>query len=158
MNAQKIGQRISQRRKELDLTLQDVADRVHVARSTIQRYETGKINQMKMPVLFSIAQALQVNPHWLIEEDDSFPYISFFIQTPDGNTLSDNLDEVQEALSKSLTSLLTSHVDGSKPFHITPAEYALVLAYRLATPEDRQIIDNIASRYSTRKDQKEKIG
>ena len=157
MNAEKIGQRISQRRKELDMTLQDVADRVHVARSTIQRYETGKISQMKMPVLFSIAQALQVNPHWLIEEN-SIPYFSFVIQTPDGDHLSDDYDEIKAALSNNLTSILDTHIDGSKPFNITPAEYALVLAYRKATPEDRQIIDNITSRYGAQKDQKEKTG
>lgn len=64
--AKEIGQRISMRRKELDLTLQDVADRVSVARSTIQRYETGSIDQMKMPVIQSIANALSVNPEWLL--------------------------------------------------------------------------------------------
>lgn len=65
-----IGNRIYTRRKALELTLQDVADRVHVARSTIQRYEAGTISQMKMPVLYSIAHALSVNPEWLIGKSD----------------------------------------------------------------------------------------
>ena len=65
-----IGARIHTRRKALGLTLQDIADRVHVARSTIQRYEAGTINQMKMPVLDSIAHALSVNPEWLIGKTD----------------------------------------------------------------------------------------
>ena len=66
MIEKEIGDRIHARRKELGLTLQDIADRVHVARSTIQRYEAGTISQMKIPVLAAIAQALSVNPEWLI--------------------------------------------------------------------------------------------
>lgn len=70
MIEKEIGTRIYTRRKALGLTLQDVADRVHVARSTIQRYEAGSISQMKMPVLYSIAQALSVNPDWLIGKSE----------------------------------------------------------------------------------------
>ncbi len=66
MTPEQIGNRINNRRKALDLTLQDIADRVGVARSTIQRYEAGTISQMKMPVLYAIAQALDVNPDWLV--------------------------------------------------------------------------------------------
>ena len=71
MTEKEIGTRIYTRRKALGLTLQDIADRVHVARSTIQRYEAGTINQMKMPVLHSIAQALSVNPDWLVGKSEN---------------------------------------------------------------------------------------
>ena len=71
MIEKEIGTRIYTRRKALGLTLQDVADRVHVARSTIQRYEAGSISQMKMPVLYSIAQALSVNPDWLVGKSEN---------------------------------------------------------------------------------------
>lgn len=74
MTEKEIGTRIFNRRKELGLTLQDIADKVHVARSTIQRYEAGAISQMKMPVIASIAQALLVNPEWLLgKSEDSSP-------------------------------------------------------------------------------------
>lgn len=70
MRESKIGNRIYTRRKALELTLQDVADRVQVTRSTIQRYESGVIVHMRAPVLFSIANALSVNPEWLIGKSD----------------------------------------------------------------------------------------
>ena len=70
MTENEVGTRIYTRRKALQLTLQDIADRVHVARSTIQRYEAGTISQMKLPVLYSIAQALSVNPDWLIGKSE----------------------------------------------------------------------------------------
>jgi transcriptional regulator with XRE-family HTH domain len=42
-------------------------------------------------------------------------------------------------------------------YRITSSEYSLVLAYRKATQEDRQIIDNITARYASEKEN-EKIG
>ena len=61
-----IGNRIYDTRNNLGLTLEDVAARVGVARSTIQRYEKGSIKKIKLPVIESIASVLGVNPNWLI--------------------------------------------------------------------------------------------
>lgn len=69
MDNKQIGDRIKNRRKELKFTLQEIADRVGVASSTIQRYESGRISQLKLPVLESIAKAINVNPVWLMKED-----------------------------------------------------------------------------------------
>lgn len=69
MDNKKIGNRIKTRRKELNLTLKQIADIVGVASSTIQRYENGTINQLKLPVLESIAKALDINPTWLVRDD-----------------------------------------------------------------------------------------
>lgn len=69
MDNKQIGTRIKSRRKELKFTLQEVADKVGVASSTIQRYESGRISQYKLPVLESIAKAINVNPTWLVKED-----------------------------------------------------------------------------------------
>lgn len=69
MDNKEIGNRIKARRKELNLTLSDIANVVGVASSTIQRYENGTISQYKLPVLESIAKALNVNPTWLVRED-----------------------------------------------------------------------------------------
>jgi len=61
-----IGERIKSTRKERDMTLDDVAKAVGVARSTIQRYEAGLIATPKIPVLVAVAKALGVNEHWLM--------------------------------------------------------------------------------------------
>ena len=67
----KIGSRIKSRRTELGLSLDDIATEVKTARSTIQRYETGKIIRPKIPVLQAIAFALKVNPDWLLGISDT---------------------------------------------------------------------------------------
>lgn len=58
---QKIGAKIAERRRELKLTLEEVGNRVGVAKSTIQRYEAGRISAPKLAVLESIARALSID-------------------------------------------------------------------------------------------------
>ena len=63
---QEIGQRIRARRKELHLTLQEVADAVGIRNSTVLRYEQGTIKRLKQPVIESIADALHTTPEYLM--------------------------------------------------------------------------------------------
>lgn len=74
-----IGKKMREKRRELKLTLDDVADTVKVAKSTIQRYETGKIETPKIPVVREIAKALGMSSQWLLgenpDEGDDYTYI-----------------------------------------------------------------------------------
>lgn len=70
MNNKETGRRIRARRIDLNMTQGDVALKVGVAISTIQRYEAGTINAIKLPVIEAIARALYVNPEWLICKTD----------------------------------------------------------------------------------------
>lgn len=65
-----IGKRIKTVRAEKEMSLDDIAVEIGVAKSTIQRYENGKIHTPKLPVLHAIANALNVNPAWLIGTSD----------------------------------------------------------------------------------------
>lgn len=60
-NLKQIGARIAEKRSQMKLTLEEVGNRVGVAKSTIQRYETGKIAAPKLAVLESIARALDMD-------------------------------------------------------------------------------------------------
>lgn len=70
------GKRIQRRREELGLNLGDIAKEVGVAVSTIQRYEKGKIEKIKLPVIEAIAKALQVDPAWLLCQTDQMTVAS----------------------------------------------------------------------------------
>ena len=70
----KIGNRIKKRRTQLNLTLQEIANTINVHKSTIQRYESGSIKDIKYPVLDAIAEALDVNPLWLRGEIDTMEH------------------------------------------------------------------------------------
>ena len=65
-----MGRKMRQKRKELSLTLDEVAEVVKVAKSTVQRYEAGKIETPKIPVVREIAKALGVSSTWLLGKDD----------------------------------------------------------------------------------------
>lgn len=70
MTNAEIGNRIKYARDLRDVTLDDIAKKVGVAKSTIQRYETGKITTIKIPVVESIAIALNVNPAWIVGKSE----------------------------------------------------------------------------------------
>lgn len=65
-----IGKRIEKARELRELTMDDLANRIGVAKSTIQRYEKGKINTIKIPVIDAIARELNVNPSWIVGKSD----------------------------------------------------------------------------------------
>lgn len=69
MDAQEVGRRIKIARTKRGLTLDDIAASVGLVKSTIQRYEAGKITTPKVPVVEAIANALSVDPVWLSGKD-----------------------------------------------------------------------------------------
>ena len=93
MTNKEIGQRIANCRIDQDLTMDDIAQRVGVAKSTIQRYEKGTIKKLKLPVIESIASALNVNPNWLIGNTDNPEPLSHF------NSVEKEQSPVSEGLS-----------------------------------------------------------
>lgn len=70
MTNAEIGNRIKYARDMREATLDDIAKKVGVAKSTVQRYENGKINTIKIPVIESIAIALNVNPSWIVGKSE----------------------------------------------------------------------------------------
>lgn len=70
MTNAEIGDRIKYARDLRNATLDDIAKKVGVTKSTVQRYENGKINTIKIPVVESIAMALNVNPSWIVGKSD----------------------------------------------------------------------------------------
>lgn len=61
---------IKNRRSELKLTLEDVANRVGVTRATVLRWETGEIANLGQNRIAALAAALQVSPEYLLGWSD----------------------------------------------------------------------------------------
>ena len=59
--------RIKQRRNELGLSLQDVANITGMSKSTLQRYESGGIRNLPIQKLDTLSRALQTTQEWLIK-------------------------------------------------------------------------------------------
>lgn len=67
------GERMKARRKELCLSAETIAERIHVSPTTIYRYEKGDIEKVPSDVLIEIAAALHTTPAYLMgwEEDEN---------------------------------------------------------------------------------------
>lgn len=72
----KIGTIIYNRRKELGMTLEQVGKLVGVSKSTVRKWETGYIADIKRDKIAKLAEALKINPVVLINgnlSDDHKP-------------------------------------------------------------------------------------
>lgn len=64
-----IGEKIRARRMELGMTLEEVGNIVGVGKSTVRKWETGMIQNMKRDKIDLLAKALQISPSEFISTD-----------------------------------------------------------------------------------------
>ncbi len=69
-----IVKKIKQRRKELNYSYQDLADRTKMSKSTLQRYETGSIKNIPLDKLEVLSKALKISPIQLIGIEEKNHY------------------------------------------------------------------------------------
>lgn len=93
MDVYEIGNRIKQARTLRNCTLDDIANEIGVAKSTIQRYENGLIIKPKLPVLQAIADSLNVNPAWLSGQE-----VPMIIDESLSNIINNRLKELNISL------------------------------------------------------------
>lgn len=92
-----ISERIKKRRLYLGLTLEDVAEKLGVAKSTVLRYETKDIGNMGIDKLELLADALRCSPAYLMgwEDEDAVE-----INTLAAHATQDLTEEEQEEVLK----------------------------------------------------------
>lgn len=77
-----IGERMRQRRKEIGLSADQVAERLGVDRTTLFRYERGAISKVPSDVLAKVAQILFTSPAYLmglsVETDRQFNFDNIY--------------------------------------------------------------------------------
>ena len=61
-----IGSRIQARRKQLGLSVEDLAEKLNKNRATIYRYESSYIEKLPVTILEDLAKALKVTPAYLM--------------------------------------------------------------------------------------------
>jgi len=85
-----LGKLISERRLALGKTLEEIGRAVGVSKSTVQRWESGNIRNMRRDKLVSLAQALATSPDYLMG----------WVDTPDATELNEHGVRVMQVLSK----------------------------------------------------------
>ena len=72
-----IGELIEKRRKELGLTLEEVGNYVGVGKSTVKKWETGYISNMRRDKISLLSKILQISPTELIGDYSDDIYSQF---------------------------------------------------------------------------------
>lgn len=63
--AKQVGERVKERRTELNLTMPELGRRIGVNKSTIQRYEADGVDPKRTMIINGLAEALLTTPEWL---------------------------------------------------------------------------------------------
>lgn len=75
----KIGARIKQRRLEIGMSVEELADALGKNRATVYRYENGDIENMPTPILEPIARILNTTPAYLMGYEENLEGNADFI-------------------------------------------------------------------------------
>lgn len=65
-----IGQRIKEQRKQLGLSVDDIAEQLGKNRATIYRYESDEIENLSITILEPLAKVLKTTPAYLMGWED----------------------------------------------------------------------------------------
>lgn len=65
-----LSHKLELRRKQLNMTLLEVANKVGVTESTVQRWESGSIKTLRHDRIVKLAEVLDVSPSYLMGWDD----------------------------------------------------------------------------------------
>lgn len=100
-----IGERIKSRRKELKISVDYIAEKLNVDRSTVYRYESQDIEKFPLQIIEPLAEILKVTPAYLMgwEEIESTTSVSEYKFFP--------TVKVAAGLPTSVESVLESDVD-----------------------------------------------
>ena len=108
------GERIKQLRLEKGMTLEELGNKVGVGKSTVRKWETGMIENMKRDKISKLAKALCVSPAYLMgyEERVDYTYLDMIIDC-EPNSEKRNKDFKEHLLTyvNKLAQLSDDHID-----------------------------------------------
>lgn len=119
------GDRIKERRLALGLTLEELGKKVGVGKSTVRKWETGYIANMRRDKIAKLADALGVSPLYIMgieetDEPDSIDFLQHFSehQKPTDNQL--KLIDLASRLPDSELAVLISAAQSLVELHRSP--------------------------------------
>lgn len=108
--------RLRNARQLRGLTLGELADKVGLNKSTVQRYEKGHIQSPKQPVVRALAAALDVNYAWLCGKSESIEpvdgdmeiarYLEILENNPDMRSLFKTMEDADPAEVRAVVDFL----------------------------------------------------
>jgi len=123
-----VGRRIRDRRKEVRVSQEKLADVLGLTFQQVQKYEKGA-NRVSASKLYEIATALQASieyffrglmdpssPHSGVAEEDDSPFVHDFITTTEGRELTSEFPRIQDpAVRKRVLELVKTLAADQRP-------------------------------------------
>jgi transcriptional regulator with XRE-family HTH domain len=105
LNYKEIGTKIKQKRKSLNLTQLELAEKVGLTESSISRYESGKISTMPTSTVNKICSVLHIEPSELLglTTQNSFEY--------DLKEILTSIDDLPKEVKKDLLDLFKQQIN-----------------------------------------------
>lgn len=136
-----IGKRIKQRREELGMTQEELGKELWLNKSTIQRYEAGKIAKIKLPVIHAMAKQLRVNPAWLALKTDEMGEFNWKNEWYSDNDYNKDVSELYPSENNDeLPHIKLSDFPNIKPIHLKrfPMLGSIACGEPIFADEDRE--------------------
>lgn len=114
-----IGQRIKKRRKELNLSVDDVANKLNKNRATIYRYESNEIENLPLNILEPLAKVLNTTPAALMgwqkeESNKQETQLKAICLSQDEKTILENFNKLNDLGKKEATKRVSELTEISK--------------------------------------------
>ena len=126
-----MGQRIKELRLAKGMTLEDLGNKVGVGKSTVRKWETGSIANMRRDKIVKIAKALDCSIAYLLGlEEKGYKTVYTSFEDSDGHIISirdETLDVFShKATSKPTPGLQITHTDGTvETFDVSSLVYSI---------------------------------
>ena len=100
MDESSMSQRIKALRQDRGLTLEQVANEVGVGKSTVRKWETGMIANMRRDKIASLAKALKTTPEYLMGWETSADPVTTKKDSPDKPQLTEGEEMLLDLFNK----------------------------------------------------------
>lgn len=98
-----MSKRIYSQRKKLNLTMEELAQKVGVSKSTVNKWEKGYIQNIKGSTIHKLSNVLGCSPAWLMGFDDALP---------------DDLNDIEDTALKDVALLKKIHLLNSTNYNL----------------------------------------
>lgn len=130
-----LGKILVSLRKSSELTQKQIADVLHIDRSTYAYYEKGT-TEPSLKALVTIARVLNVDPAIFLPDDDDID-----------TNVADKVAENKDFRAGSITAKVKSRANASKIYALSKSERGLLIKYRaLDEKNKKEIIEEIGKR------------
>lgn len=121
------GKRIKARRKELGMTQEELGEKAGVTKATINKYETGIVQNLKRSTIEDMAKALNVSPSYIMGWTDNVAEVHTNNGVIGQNSGTITVNNAERTLSKEELELLRIYNKTSVRGRIRLIETALEL-------------------------------